>query len=228
MKGSQTYLNMFVAIAAIALGSSCQSPLSDVPISEPSVVRVVALVERDVYTTGGVAHTVEATLLDKHNEFIHLKEGSVKVNGLDMSYSWPRGYVRDDLQVVPDKDYTFNVTLADGSEYSCRAHTPLNLYELTIPAEYNRSTPFTVSWRSTDVTAVTRLDLRGDSATASFTLPSGDGTYSLQPTAFAQFHGSQTVHATLTLSKKGQVDAGFMSTSTADAVLSITRDFHLQ
>ncbi len=228
MTSFHKYSNMLIVCVAAAICFSCQSPLSDVPISEPSVVRVVVLVERDTYTTGSVAHTVEATLLDKHNEFIHLKEGSVTVNGLEMSYSWPRGYVRDDLQVVPDKDYNFNVTLSDGSEHSCKVHTPLNLYEFIVPSEYDRSAAFTVSWRNADGMAATRLDLRGDSATTSITLPSADGTCSLQPTAFAKFHGSQTVHATLSLSKKGQVDSGFMSTSSADAVLSITRDFHLK
>ncbi len=219
------------AYAAIALGAlvwcSCESPLSDVPISEPSVLRAEVVAQRAIGSSGYTASVLEVALRDKHEQWVELKEGSVSVDGLLMSYDGFGAYVRND-PVQPDVDYTFVVTLSDGSKYTSKVHTPKNLSQFTVPATYNRTGPFTVSWREVDPTASATLDLVGDSASAEFSVSSSQGSYTLQATDLARFHAGETVRVMLTFTKSGQVDGRFMSTSFAEALFSITRNTQIR
>jgi hypothetical protein len=210
----------------VALWPACSSPLSDVPISEPSVLRVSALAQHDIGTSGAATSLLQVALFDKHEQWVELKEGGVTVNGLPMSYNGLGAYTRSDV-VRPDVNYSFVVTLSDSSKYSCNVHTPLNLYQLNLPASYNRTGPLTVSWLSVDVTAQTVLELSGDSASARYNIPSSQGSFTLQPTDFSQFHSPQTLRVTLSYSKPGLVDYHFMSTSSAWASFSISRNMQL-
>lgn len=214
-------------ILPAVLWCACNSPLSDVPVSEPSVLRAIALAERDIGASNTTSSVLMLELRDKHEEWVHLKEGSVTVNGLPMGYDGLGAYTRNDA-VAPEATYSFVVTLSDGSTYTCVVHTPKNLYQFTVPASHNRTTPLTVGWQETDASAGATLSLQGDSVSAQYYPSSSLGSFTLQPSDLARFHPGETVHLTLRLSKAGQVDGRFMSTSTASASFSIARNMVLQ
>ncbi len=213
---------MGLAIMA-AIVSTCTSPLSDVPVSEPSVLRAAAVAERDISASNIASTFFQLALRDKHEQWVHLKEGDVTVGGLPMSYnSFLGSYVRNDV-VLPNATYTFVVTLSDGSRYTCTVRTSKDLNELTVPSSYDRTGYFTVSWKEVDGSTTAMLTVAGDSTSASYYPQSASGSYRLPSSEFTRFHGSQTLRITLTLTKPGQVDGRFMSTSTAASWFSITR-----
>jgi hypothetical protein len=212
------------------LWTSCElteSPLSDVPISEPSVIRVVAEADRDVGTTNYTSSRLMVSLYDKHEEFIELKQGSVSVNGLPMAYSGFGEYIRTNEAVRADADYTFVITLSDGSQHSCGVHTPKNLNQLTVPATYDRKSNLVVSWQTPDPAAVTTLILSGDTVTTRYQISQGAGSVSLPPSSLAKFHGGQTLSVEILEVRSGHLDGGFMSTSTVTASFSISRSMRI-
>ena len=217
--------NILIAIVFSAVCSSCeltQSPLSDVPVSEPDVLRVIAEADRDVYASGSASSLLRVTLYDKHDEYVELNKGNVTVNGLPMNYVVWGQYERTTDVVNPDYNYTFTVTLSDGSQYSCRVHTPKNLNQLSVPATYDRNSPLKVTWGEIDNQALATLTFSGDT-TLTFYVLASQGSVTLQPSALAKFHSGQTLTVTLTYTRSGSVDSGFMSTSSAGASFSVSR-----
>ncbi len=205
--------------------AACQlveSPLSDVPISEPSVIRVLAEADRDIQSSNSSSSLLRVTLYDKHDEFIELKDGHVSVNGQPMSYHMLGQYERTD-NVKPDFDYTFTVSLSDGSEYSCRVHTPKDLHQLNLPATYDRKSPLTITWADADPLAEGSLTFYGDTTWATVYVSPAQGSVTLQPSALSNLHSGQTLHVTLEYKRRGAVDSGFMSTSTVGAWFRISR-----
>lgn len=220
---------VLASIALTFMSASCgvvQSPLSDVPISDPSVLRVIAQANRGIGTSGSVTSLLEVRLYDKHDEWVQLKEGSVTVNGLPMDYGGFGQYARND-EVRADANYAYVVTLSDGSHYTCGAHTPKNLFQLTVPASYNRAGPLTVSWLQVDSASQASLEIKGDTVTAKFYPISSQGSFTLQSADLARFHHGQTLLITLMYLRPGQADSRFMSTSSASASCSISRNIQL-
>lgn len=206
---------------------SCSSPLSDVPISEPSVLRAVAVAERDIGVTNGITSFLQLSLRDKHEEWVELKEGNVTVNGLAMSYDGWGSYVRNDA-VQPDANYTYKITLSDGSKYSCQVHTPKDLHQFDVPSEYDRKSPLTLTWQESDGAAQARIDLADASQTFSYYPYASAGSYTLQPSAFDKFQAGATIRVTLTFTTNGSADPRLMSTSTAYGSFSISRNLLLR
>ncbi len=218
---------MFFGVLLGFVGISCElteSPLSDVPISEPSVIRVLAEADRDNGSTNAVSSLLMVTLYDKHDEFIEIKNGQVSVNGLSMTYCGFGQYIRTNETVSPDASYTFVVSLSDGSQYSCNVHTPKELRELTVPAQYDRKSNLVITWQTSDPEAVTTLIVKGDTVQTQYRVASGAGTFTLQPSALTRFHSGQTLKVKVLEVRTGHVDVGFMSTSSATASFSISRN----
>ena len=224
----KTY-QMITGVVLSFIGTSCElskSPLSDVPVSEPDVIRVIAEADRDISSSNTSSSLLRVTLYDKHEEFIELKKGSVAVNGLPMSYLMLGEYERNDV-VQPDYDYTFTVTLSDGSNYSCHVHTPKNLYQMTVPSTYDRKSALTITWGDADPQAQGTLSFYGDTTSASVNVTSGQGSVTVQPSSLVGLHSGQTLRVELEYKRKGTVDVGFMSTSIAGAWFTITRSMKI-
>ncbi len=71
----KTYQMITCRLSDIAI-AACQfveSPLSDVPVSEPSVIRVQAEADRDIQSSSASSSLLRVTFDDKHDEFRQLE-----------------------------------------------------------------------------------------------------------------------------------------------------------
>jgi hypothetical protein len=218
-------LRLLFASGIIAfLSQSCgivESPLSDVAITEPGVLQIIALAERDLGPSNLTSTEFMVNVYDKHGEYVKVKNGNVTVNGMPMSNSIFGEYLRTGDDITAKSTYTFTVTLSDGSKYSCHVQTPADLHKLNLPTSYDKKAALTVSWQSSDAAGQTTIGIAGDTTSTQVGVSPGQQSITLQPSAFARFHGGQRLRVTVTSTTEGHIDGGFMSTSRVSATFSI-------
>ncbi len=127
-----------------------QSPLSDVPLTSPTGLQLIAVVDRAVTPNGGITTTIRANLYDKHGEYVKILDGGMRLNGLQMRDGSYGDYIDDVTPVLPAMRYRFDVVYSDGSVDSAAVHTPANLTSLMVPSSTDRVHAFTVAWGSAD------------------------------------------------------------------------------
>jgi hypothetical protein len=117
-------------LAACSLLQSClapeESPLSEVEISDPSLITPIFTVQRTkTQTDGKVTVSFTAELLDSQGRNIQLLYGYATVNGVSMRFN--DGVYTLTSKTIPfilDSAYTFTLKLSDAKTYSSSVRTP--------------------------------------------------------------------------------------------------------
>jgi hypothetical protein len=124
-KGNTAMKKAFCAIGTVSvLFLTCiDSPLSDVEITDFGLISGMFIVSKD-FNASRTIETVSASIRDKNLFGIHIKNGSVTVNGQTMSFeSISKTYLRN-IPVTRDNTYTFVVTLPNGDTSISVVTTP--------------------------------------------------------------------------------------------------------
>ena len=164
-----------------ALVTSCtkDSPLSDLPVSDPSLIKPVISLERERNNSGSPDHTITVYLYDKNSNSIELMEGGVYLNGISVPVKhaglWGAPYY-DATDIINNidlgGDYLFLIELADGTSYGANVTVQLNdLHTLTLPSSHSHSEDLLVSWESVD-----QLDPLNIFLNYQFTTENGSGS----------------------------------------------------
>lgn len=213
------------ALLATLFFSSCESPLSDVEITDPGTLITTFSVDRTMLDDGTVNTGLSATLLDKNLASIELKNGQVKVNGQEMSvyellnistYHIPEATVSLNTQ------YNFEVVLANGESYAGTVMTPDKTFtSFTVPTNATRDSDLTISWQdvyvydefiiTTDLTSPT-----GAVVGPQFTLTPEQmhaGSFVIPKSTFATPEGITSVKIALVGVEYGTIDSKFHSGS---------------
>lgn len=218
------------SIALVLFLAGCNmvnSPLSDVPISDPSLLQIIAVANRDVSPDGFASSTLSVNLYDKHGEYVKVMNGKVEVNGEVMTDSYFGSYVRSGEPVTANTHYGFTVTMSDGSRDSCHVRTPADLRTLTVPSSYDRKAPFVVSWSGADPSLPTTVEFLGDTLSVTLSASAGQSSLTVQPASIARLHSGQTLRVTASIRRTGSIDSGFMSTSRVTATFSVARNMRI-
>ncbi len=125
---------------------SCDSPLSDIEINDPSLINCVFTIERTI-ENGSESEYATAILTDKNLGLVQLKNGSVKVNNQNLGYYGFTKTYHSDIQVELNTQYTFTVVLANGEEYSSSVITPANDFgNVGLPNEVTINSDVPITW----------------------------------------------------------------------------------
>lgn len=136
--------HIFVLLFAI---TACDSPLSDVALTDPYLINASFLVQQTYTDEGMRSEEVSATLLDKNGGNIELKEGYVFVNDAEMVYKGRLRNYESDIEITNATKYVFDVVLADGESYVTEISTPVNYFgTVTVPGIITLSGDIEVSW----------------------------------------------------------------------------------
>lgn len=219
---------LILALAAGFFGCNLvESPLSDVPISNPSVLQVIAVANREMTAAGGVTMTLKVNLYDKHGEYVKIMDGAVLVNGKQMHDGSYGDYILDTEPVRPLTRYAFTVIMSDGSRESCAVRTPADLSRFDVPASVNLSEAFTITWSKADDAIPLTVDFDGD--TASVRLVSARGATSMRvlPSELRPLHPGQVLRVTASYVATGGIYGGFMSTSRVSSTFSVVRSMRI-
>src|SRR5687767_5324092 len=139
------------AVAIPLFFSSCESALSDMEITDPSLLHTTFVAERALLDNGTVLYSLHANLFDKNLASIELKNGQVKVNGQQMSVTELLNistYHIPGATVGLNTDYNFEVVLANGESYAGTVTTQEKTFTtLTVPSTSTANSDLTISWQ---------------------------------------------------------------------------------
>jgi hypothetical protein len=210
---------------AFALCFSCDSPLSDVEITDPGLLQTNFVVERALLNDGTVLGGLQATIFDKNLASVELKNGNIKVNDQQTSMTEIlniKTYYIPSASVNLDTDYNFQMNLADGKSYNGTVKTPAKTFtSLTVQSNPNVNEDLVISWSDIYVhdDLIITLNLTSPAGTvpgATFNLTTEQmqaGTFTIPKSSFATPAGITSVMITLTGVEYGTIDSKFKSGS---------------
>jgi hypothetical protein len=235
----------YVPFAFMFLGImnlTCSSPLSDVSISDPSVIQPQLYVSKTIDNGAKVVEYI-GEIWDKNLQLVTLKDGGVKVNNISMGthtipiFNGQEYYIsgEDSLKYSLNTNYTFVITLGDGSQYNGSVTTQSkDLYQFTAPSSQSRTQDLLISWLDTDPNATMSVQVlykyQTDSSSSSNTetvqIPSSaKGSFIISKTYFTPSQGKTTeVDLTLISEIRGTIDSRFRAGSSIVSDLKMTRN----
>jgi hypothetical protein len=205
--------------------SACDSPLSDVEITDPGLLHTSFVVERSLLENGTVLGALTTTILDKNLASVELKNAQVKVNGQQMSVSEIlniKVYHIPSATVNLDTKYDFVIALSDGKSYGGTVTTQAKTFtSVTVPASPSKDNDLVISWNDVYVhdELVITVNLTSPAGTVpgpTFTLTPAQiqaGTYTIPKASFATPTGITSSMITLTGIERGTIDSKFRSGS---------------
>jgi hypothetical protein len=215
-----------LALGSTFVLSSCESPLSDVEITDPGLLQTHFVVERALLQDGSVIASLHTTIFDKNLASIELKNAHVKVNGEEMSTTELLNittYYIPSASVNLSTDYNFEVILSDGQSYDGSVTTPGKAFtSVTVPSSPSINEDLTVSWEDAYVYEGLTISLNltspaGTVPGATFTLTDTQmqqGFLVIPKSNFATPAGITSITITLTGFNYGTIHSGFRSGST--------------
>lgn len=149
----------FLICLAIALGSCAhKSALSDVDLTDPSLVSVDVLFENCQKVNGKIEEKIEVRIKDKNGDYVEIKKGGVKINDINLelvetSLSDLPLYTiaTNELSVEPNQTYKITIQMSDEEEYTTTYETQFK--EITfknLPTKHNEKDALNVKWEGGD------------------------------------------------------------------------------
>jgi len=239
-------MNRTYSLAALCMALaqwSCQSPLSNTDITDPSTLEPQIQVIKYTDSTGSL-YNYRADIYDQQARYIELKGGGVSVNGeqLILVRSLLGSYYLTDDHIIKyqlNTKYNFIITLSDGSQYASSVTTPsTELSNFVVPSEQAKTQIMRVSWTNPDTSATMYLilaiyfntDTSSGVQSSKVLIPNPRlGTFDLQPSDFLAKQGTSTaIDITLNSEDPGQINSRFFLGSRAYSHQMITKSINLK
>tara|TARA_B100000315_G_scaffold120298_1_gene110198 strand:+ start:8994 stop:9713 length:720 start_codon:yes stop_codon:yes gene_type:complete len=136
---------------------SCDSPLSDVEITDPSLIQPVAVISKTTDENGSVTKETIVTIYDKNLSTVELINGSVLINNVELDfvdYAFSGIYELDIPEFGLNQEYNLKIILSDGGAYvGTVTSQSIDLTDVNIPETHNKNEDLTISWGSCDVSS---------------------------------------------------------------------------
>ena len=231
MKKSIILLLLFVMVVLLITGCAQNSALSDVEITDPSLLRVTIEMQRTLDQNGSLFPTINAYLYDKNDDNVSLKNGALYVNGIMMQLqNLPIGnlpyYTASGLiNFTIDSLYTFTIMLADSSKhfFTIRTQTQ-DIYSFTVPTSISRHVALNVSWLNKDTSGTIFIESTGHGELQ--VSDPASGAYSFPPYFFSDTTYS-SIYVNLHSMKYGTIDTAFRKGSYIGSEIIIDRSVNL-
>lgn len=215
-----------ISISIIYFGCSQESSLSDVSLTDPSLITF----ECDFYMKKGEDNyqLIFVYLKDKNNNSIELKEGGVYINGIKMSLKkeiitnvpYYSG-IEAIGQITFGTSYNVTVQLADGKTYQSTITVQgSDLYDFTVPSPHNKNNNMIISWLNIDpakplTLEMTRTyresnDIKSDKVTVGLSQSNlNSGTYTVASSIFTARPNTTEVNFKLVSKFTGSINGSF-------------------
>jgi hypothetical protein len=235
------HLFILTLTAMVSPSRTCRSPLSDVDITDPSLIRPKIVVRKLVNYLGSLSQKFEASFFDSNGNAVELKNGDVAANGVSMSLTTSLltaapGYVLNTaslLQVALDSTYTFVTTLADGQQInSVITMQEKNLFDFIAPTRHPKATDLLITWKEGDARYRIILSLlahiardstdRFENETINLPDPASE-QFAIPASFFTSSDSIFRVDMTLTTKSTGNVNSQFRSGGEITSRFSIER-----
>ncbi len=192
------------------------SPLSDIPVSDPSVVTVYANLIH-VTSSSSLQDSMRVELKDKNDNFFSLLIGGCFINDIEMHLleddHTPYYYLTNkEINVFPCSTYTFTIMLADSATYSSTLIAPpIMNFQIHIPSGFIWGQGLPVSWHTLNnnvsnneaIIHAHKFDIALDSSILLV------GEFLIQGKYFLELPKPDTISVDLQFERRGIAPAGF-------------------
>ena len=145
---------VLIATPVLIIGCKENSALSEVELNNPRLISPEIVITKHVNELGREKTSLVVYLNDKNDDSIDLLNGSVSLNkktlGVYFNGEAPY-YSLGNVGLIAQRNYTFNVRLADGQVYPCSINSPKKLLtNMSVPDYHDIKSPLIVSWSNTN------------------------------------------------------------------------------
>ncbi|MGE5351496.1 MAG: hypothetical protein ACM3P0_05400, partial [Acidobacteriota bacterium] len=231
--------SLFFILTFSCMGCMQESALSDVEITDPSVIRPEITFVKSK-EGGSITQFIYAWINDRNNNPVELKNGGVSINGKAMPVKNTMGLpYYSGLDAVSDirPGYTYDILIKLNSDKAYNASIKIqekDLATLTLPVNQNRFEDMNISWTEIDPNRELKLEMlnyyKADNkeTTEAFTMyiPQqnlGTGKFTIPSTYFQSTQNIYKTKVTLSSKVSGTIYEGFKSGSKIESTLSISK-----
>ena len=234
------FLSVF---STVFLAACLRSPLSDVEITDPTIIRVEAFVE---YTNdnGNIDKDIYVVITDKNSQTVKLKNGHVRMNGKELRLDESiRGYTYQypgKSDKVGPGNYTFEVELPDSSKYKGRVEYNVPLPQgFSAPDSWPADRDLEIEWERPplgwDADFSYQLYLNDEAGTYPY---SKNGTISTSMRSSHIFRAKEFnnkdgkkavryIRLVMRLSREGEMAKEFLSGSSAQVIYTFEKNIYI-
>jgi len=227
-------------------GCVSDSPLSDLPVSDPSLIKPNIKLTRERSSSGTLNHDIKVFLYDKNHNSIELMKGEVIVNGIPLSVHYlpftdAPYYTLDSFSVDLGQTYTVQIVLADGLTYISDVTVQENdFWQLILPETHNHTEDLPVSWSTPSASYPVKMYLSyfyttgtgSGSGVRLISVPTtnaGTGNFIIPASYLSVPNGNiYRIDLEVVSTATGTVDGHFMSGGEITAQVSITGTCNIQ
>jgi hypothetical protein len=219
--------SFFIVSLFLVLLFSCQeSALSDVEITDPSLIYAELELEKDIKSGTTTTDRAIGRILDKNRYLMKLKNGSVWVNDQQLEQKndpvvkLPYYRLVIDRGIGRNEQYRFEVVLSNGDTYPAEVITQ-SIENVVIPESITVGDSMVINWENAGSDEIIKLYTRKtfeDTSTAGeqniFTIENPEsGEYVLPATFFENKLQITSIKFTLESIKNGEISSAFRTSS---------------
>jgi len=151
----QKYIKVLLGIILFASSlmlTNCDSPLSDKPLNDPSLISPALTIERTYDNSKTLKGEAIGHIFDKNFNLVRIKDGGVYVNGTALTLEYyitggPYYETTGDYPIHCNTNYTMTVEMSNGDTYDSQVRTQFqDLNTFNIPATFNSTDDVQVTW----------------------------------------------------------------------------------
>ena len=239
MKKFVKVLLMLLLVGSAFMLTNCDSPLSDEPLNDPSLISPTLTIERTYDNSKTLKGEAIAHLFDKNFALVRIKDGGVYVNGtaLELYYyitGGPYYETTGDYPIYCNTQYTMTVKMSNGDEYDSVIRTQFqDLHTFNIPTTFNNTDDVQISWEEIIPDHPMSLEFSYDDDTGVGSvyveIPEDSvdtGSYTIPHENFVTLAG-KTVKAKIMSEKFGTANEHFKTTASISSKFSVIVECHI-
>ena len=140
-------------------GCTQDSPLSDLDLTDPGLIKPDIKISRSIYTTGTTTFSHTVWIYDKNDNSVNIQNGKVSINNVELSLkkavlSNAPYYSIDPAYSLPfefNKIYTCDIVLSDGKVYSSTVKSrSADIDSFVVPSTHDRTKDLLLEWEPVD------------------------------------------------------------------------------
>lgn len=151
-------MKLFLYIGIITgLLTACESPLSDMILSDPSLLSPHIELKRVRNPYNQIIQTVEVLMYDQNGNLVELQQGGISMDkqNLELKYNgWGGPYyvLGGNMPLFePGSHHTISITLGNGKTYNSHITLPLTqLTKLILPPSHYNAKDLMIQWEGVD------------------------------------------------------------------------------
>lgn len=229
---------VYILIVFIFSKCSEDSPLSDIEITDPSLIAPHIMLSHHTDMPNKVYESVNVWLYDKNFNSIEIKNGKVKLTGKELSLEksmftsapYYNGYGLESIET--GKTFNFEIILSNGNIYKASVKAPIVFPgELNLPANHSRTMALPVSWQQSDESCKATIELlvsygnpETNSGTEILTLNQSnlhDKSFVIPLSYFQTPEPATKIEVTLKFKTLGTMDEQFRTNSEISTIFSV-------